>query len=373
MRKFRKAFRRLPDPRADNATARSAGGAVHRVGGNAVRSGSRARTWQSSDSRRRSCCGSSFAWSMASRVTIHSAGCFVSSSRKPSSSHSVASWRPLPRPMVSSLPGWWPSTARPCAGPTNAVERPPRCTLVNVFAVEARMALAQQKASGRNETAGALEVLDLLSFEGCIVTADALHCHPRVCGGRARARRRLCSGDQGQPRALVHRGYATVCAIGQAQYQPSRSTVPPTIAAKRGGRPSCAIPAWLASTAFQVPLRWGASPRADACGVSAPMRPSCVTISCPNTSLPSGCSTSPAVIGVSRTGFIGCSTSILPRTPTARDRTMLPRTSPFCAGSPSTSCELTQIEPPCAAKSSALAGTMPSSWKPSAICDSPVF
>jgi predicted transposase YbfD/YdcC len=48
--------------------------------------------------------------------------------------------------------------------------------LVNVFAVEARMALAQQKAAGRNETAGALEVLDLLSLEGCIVTADALHC-----------------------------------------------------------------------------------------------------------------------------------------------------------------------------------------------------
>jgi predicted transposase YbfD/YdcC len=48
--------------------------------------------------------------------------------------------------------------------------------LVNVFAVEARMALAQQKAPGRNETAGALEVLELLSLEGCIITADALHC-----------------------------------------------------------------------------------------------------------------------------------------------------------------------------------------------------
>ena len=49
--------------------------------------------------------------------------------------------------------------------------------LVNVWAVEARMSLAQQKAPGRNETAGALEVLALLSLEGCIVTADALHCH----------------------------------------------------------------------------------------------------------------------------------------------------------------------------------------------------
>nr|GAJ37727.1 H repeat-associated protein in rhsC-phrB intergenic region [Bradyrhizobium sp. DOA9] len=49
--------------------------------------------------------------------------------------------------------------------------------LVNVFAVEARMSLAQQKAPGRNETKGALEVLALLSLEGCLVTADALHCH----------------------------------------------------------------------------------------------------------------------------------------------------------------------------------------------------
>src|SRR6201988_2716767 len=51
--------------------------------------------------------------------------------------------------------------------------------MVNVFAVEARMALAQQKAPGRNETADALEVLELLSLEGCTVTADALHCHRR--------------------------------------------------------------------------------------------------------------------------------------------------------------------------------------------------
>jgi predicted transposase YbfD/YdcC len=54
--------------------------------------------------------------------------------------------------------------------------------LVNVFAVDARMALAQHKAPGRNETAGALEVLELLSLEGCIVTADALHCHRAFAG-----------------------------------------------------------------------------------------------------------------------------------------------------------------------------------------------
>jgi len=49
--------------------------------------------------------------------------------------------------------------------------------MVNVWAVEARMSLAQCKAPARNESAGALEALALLDLEGCIVTADALHCH----------------------------------------------------------------------------------------------------------------------------------------------------------------------------------------------------
>ena len=49
--------------------------------------------------------------------------------------------------------------------------------LVNVFATEARMALASHKAPGRNEAKGALEVLGMLSLEGCTVTADAQHCN----------------------------------------------------------------------------------------------------------------------------------------------------------------------------------------------------
>ena len=48
--------------------------------------------------------------------------------------------------------------------------------MVNVWAGEARMALAQRKAANRNEIAGALEVLALLDLDGAIVTADALHC-----------------------------------------------------------------------------------------------------------------------------------------------------------------------------------------------------
>ena len=48
--------------------------------------------------------------------------------------------------------------------------------MVNVWACEARMALAQRKAPQRNEIAGALEVLALLDLDGAVVTADALHC-----------------------------------------------------------------------------------------------------------------------------------------------------------------------------------------------------
>lgn len=50
--------------------------------------------------------------------------------------------------------------------------------LVNVWAAEARLAIGQRLAPGRNEVVGAQQALALLSLEGCIVTADALHCRP---------------------------------------------------------------------------------------------------------------------------------------------------------------------------------------------------
>jgi predicted transposase YbfD/YdcC len=49
--------------------------------------------------------------------------------------------------------------------------------LVNVWAAEMRLAIAQRLAPGRNEVAAALEVLELLSLDRCTVTGDALHCH----------------------------------------------------------------------------------------------------------------------------------------------------------------------------------------------------
>lgn len=67
-----------------------------------------------------------------------------------------------------------------------AFERGRRTTplhLVNVWAAEARLAIAQRVAPKRNEVAAALEVLELLSLDGCTVTADALHCHAEMARG----------------------------------------------------------------------------------------------------------------------------------------------------------------------------------------------
>lgn len=55
--------------------------------------------------------------------------------------------------------------------------------LVNVFASEARMALASRKAPGRNEAEAAIEVLATLDLKDSIVTADALHCTQSFAAG----------------------------------------------------------------------------------------------------------------------------------------------------------------------------------------------
>ena len=83
-----------------------------------------------------------------------------------------------------------------------AFERGQRTTplhLVNVWAAEQRLALAQRLAPGRNEVAGALEIIELLSLGGCTVTADALHCHAKMA------------------QAILERGGAYVLALKENQ------------------------------------------------------------------------------------------------------------------------------------------------------------
>jgi len=242
--------------------------------------------------------------------------------------------------------------------------------LVNVFAVEARMSLAQQKAPGRNETAGALEVLALLSLEGCIVTADALHCH------RAMAKTVLDRGGDYVLAIKANRGPLFKVVVEQFARSGKRSTIkkvePSTHDRRESRRATIMRNTSLAAVhGFRASLRSAASPRAGSCMAIAPSRRPCAIICCPSPCLPSGCCRSRAVIGPSRTSCTGYSTSTSTRMATGREWTMLPRTSPSCAGSRSTSFDPIPVPHPYVEKSSAPVGTTASFSPCLVICDSP--
>jgi len=67
--------------------------------------------------------------------------------------------------------------------------------MVTAWSAMARMALVNVLAPGNNEAAGALQLIELLQLKGCVVTADALHCH------------------RGMAKAIVERGGDYVLAV----------------------------------------------------------------------------------------------------------------------------------------------------------------
>ena len=71
--------------------------------------------------------------------------------------------------------------------------------MVTAWAAQTRMALANVLAPNNNEVAGALQLLELLQLKGCVVTADALHCH------------------RGMAKAIVTRGGDYVLAVKDNQ------------------------------------------------------------------------------------------------------------------------------------------------------------
>jgi predicted transposase YbfD/YdcC len=52
--------------------------------------------------------------------------------------------------------------------------------MVSVWDAETRLSLATRQAPGGDEVAATLAALKSLVLKGCIVTGDALHCHPRM-------------------------------------------------------------------------------------------------------------------------------------------------------------------------------------------------
>jgi len=52
--------------------------------------------------------------------------------------------------------------------------------MISVWDAETRLSLASRHAPGGDEVAATLAALKAVTLKGCIVTADALHCHPRM-------------------------------------------------------------------------------------------------------------------------------------------------------------------------------------------------
>lgn len=55
--------------------------------------------------------------------------------------------------------------------------------MVSVWDAETRVSIAAARAPGGNEVAGTLALLKTIVLKGCIVTADALHCHSEMAAG----------------------------------------------------------------------------------------------------------------------------------------------------------------------------------------------
>lgn len=52
--------------------------------------------------------------------------------------------------------------------------------MISVWDAETRLSLASRHAPGGDEIAASLAALKAVTLKGCVVTADALHCHPRM-------------------------------------------------------------------------------------------------------------------------------------------------------------------------------------------------
>jgi predicted transposase YbfD/YdcC len=93
--------------------------------------------------------------------------------------------------------------------------------MVSVWDAETRLSIAAQRAAGGDEVGATLEVLTSLVLKGCTVTADALHCHPRMAAAVRAAGADYALGLKGNHGPL-HRAalaaFATADATGRLAF-----------------------------------------------------------------------------------------------------------------------------------------------------------
>jgi len=96
--------------------------------------------------------------------------------------------------------------------------------MVTAWAAQTRMALANVLAPNNNEAAGAVQLLELLQLKGCIVTADALHCHREMAKQIvARGGDYVLAVKENQP-ALLADAKAAIAAAARKGKKPVTTT-----------------------------------------------------------------------------------------------------------------------------------------------------
>ena len=238
--------------------------------------------------------------------------------------------------------------------------------MVTAWSAQTRMALANVLAAGNNEAAAALQLIGLLTLKGCVVTADALHCHRAMAQAIVERHGDYALAVKNNQPALLRDAQAAVAAA-------TRKGASATVTADEcHGRNETRVA--VVAAAADMAERHG-FPGLQAVAQIKSKRGRDKTVE--RYFLLSRHYRPPEVLRIVRqqsvkTAWFGHSMCFSTKTWRAVERTMPRPISPSCAASHSTSrAPIPTPKLPCAATSNAQDGTMPSSSICSATCDSP--
>jgi predicted transposase YbfD/YdcC len=90
--------------------------------------------------------------------------------------------------------------------------------MVSVWDAETRLAIASARAPGGSEVKGTLDLLKGLTLKGCMVTADALHCHPAMAEAVRAAKAQYALGLKANHGPLFAAAEAGFAAAGELAF-----------------------------------------------------------------------------------------------------------------------------------------------------------
>ena len=99
--------------------------------------------------------------------------------------------------------------------------------MISVWDAQTRLSIAARRAPGGDEVGGTLEVLKTLALKGCLVTADALHCHPRMAQAVRAAGAHYAIGlkaNHGPLYTAAQAAFATADAADQLAFAETRQS-----------------------------------------------------------------------------------------------------------------------------------------------------